>query len=102
MLRLNRFSAIDGQFRRGLKLQFHVAKLNSDGGLILFRKLDDALVLTAMAGWMPRDNRTDRNSCYEMLAMFRQSVFGRLAEYEDVTDAGRLARDPVMRAITRQ
>lgn len=32
--------------------------------------------------------------------MFRQSVFGRLAGYEDVTDAGRLARYPVMRAIT--
>ncbi len=31
--------------------------------------------------------------------MFRQSVFGRIAGYEDVKDAGRLARDPVMRLI---
>ena len=29
----------------------------------------------------------------------RQSVFGRLAGYEDVNDAERLARDPAMRAI---
>jgi Transposase DDE domain group 1 len=31
--------------------------------------------------------------------LFRQSVFGRLAGYEDVNDAERLARDPAMRAI---
>jgi hypothetical protein len=37
-----------------------------------------------------------------MLAMFRQSLFGRVAGYDDVNDAGRLARDPVMRLITGQ
>ena len=30
-------------FDRRLKLQFHGAKLSSDGGLIVFRELDDAL-----------------------------------------------------------
>ena len=31
------------RFDRRLKLQFHGAKLSSDGGLIVFRELDDAL-----------------------------------------------------------
>lgn len=89
-------------FDRRLKLQFHGAKLSSDGGLIVFRELDDALGLTEMASWELRDTRTGRNSRHNLLAMFRQSVFGRLAGYEDVNDAGRLARDPVMRLITGQ
>jgi hypothetical protein len=65
----------------------------------LFRELDEALGLTGMVSWMLRDVRTGRNSHHDLLAMFRQSVFGRLAGYEDVNDAGRLARDPVMRLI---
>ena len=87
-------------FDRRLKLQFHGAKLSSDGGLLLFRELDDALGLSQLASWELRDNRTGKNSRHQLLAMFRQSVFGRIAGYEDVNDAGRLARDPVMRAIT--
>jgi len=74
-------------FDRRLKLQFHGAKLSSDGGLIVFRELDDALGLTEMASWELRDTRSGKNSRHNLLAMFRQSVFGRLAGYEDVNDA---------------
>ncbi|WP_346896267.1 IS1380 family transposase [uncultured Roseibium sp.] len=89
-------------FDRRLKLQFHGAKLSSDGGLFLFRELDDDLGLTGMASWELRDNRTGRNARHDLLAMFRQSLFGRVAGYEDVNDAGRLSRDPVMRLIAGQ
>jgi hypothetical protein len=34
-----------------------------------------------------------------MLGLFRRSVFGRLAGYEDVHDAERLRDDPAMRWI---
>jgi hypothetical protein len=34
-----------------------------------------------------------------VVGLLRQSVFGRLAGYEDVNDADRLALDPVMRQI---
>jgi len=78
-------------FDQRLKLQFHGAKLSSDGGLLLFRELDDALGLS--------DNRIGKNASHAMTAMFRQSVFGRIAGYDDVNDAGRLSRDPVMRLI---
>jgi len=87
-------------FDRRLKLQFHGAKLSSDGGLLLFRELDEAPGLSEMAAWEMRDTRTGKNCRHNLLAMFRQSVFGRLAGYEDVNDAGRLAHDPVMRLIT--
>ncbi len=79
--------------------QFHGAKLSSDGGLLLFRELDAALGLTEMASWELRDRRTGRNTQHTLLALFRQSVFGRLAGYEDVNDADRLSRDPVIRSI---
>jgi hypothetical protein len=36
---------------------------------------------------------------HTLLAQFRQAVFGRLAGYEDVTDADRLGRDPAMRWV---
>lgn len=58
-------------FDRRLKLQFHGAKPSSDGGLIVFRELDDALGLTEMASWKLRDTRTGRNSRHNLLAMFR-------------------------------
>jgi hypothetical protein len=34
-----------------------------------------------------------------LVGLFRQSVFGRLAGYEDVNDAERLRHDPAMRWI---
>jgi len=86
-------------FDRRVKLQFQGAKLSSDGGLLLYRELDEALGLSKMASWELRDNRTGKNSSHGKLSMFRQSLFGRVAGYEDVNDAGRLSRDPVMRLI---
>jgi hypothetical protein len=34
-----------------------------------------------------------------LVGLLRQSVFGRLAGYEDVNDADRLCRDPAMRWV---
>ena len=45
------------------------------------------------------DGRRGKNARHTLGGLFRQSVFGRLAGYEDVNDAERLARDPAMRAI---
>jgi DDE family transposase len=77
-------------FDRRLKLEFHGATVTSDAGLLAFREFDDALGLTAMAAEALADPRT-------LIAQLRQSVFGRLAGYEDVNDADRLGRDPAMR-----
>ncbi len=44
-----------------MKLQFHGAKLSSDGGQLLYRELDDTLRLSKMASWELRDNCTGKN-----------------------------------------
>ena len=87
------------EFDRRLKLEFHGSKITSDAGLLAFRELDDALSLTELAGSVLADNRTGQNSRHSLIAQFRQSVFGRLAGYEDVNDADRLGHDPAMRWI---
>jgi Transposase DDE domain group 1 len=43
--------------------------------------------------------RTGQNGRHALVGLFRQSVFGRLAGYEDVNDAERLRHDPAMRWI---
>src|SRR4051812_29378604 len=82
-----------------LKLEFHGSKVTSDAGLLPFRDLDDALGLTDLAGDVLAETRTGQNSHHALIAQLRQSVFGRLAGYEDVNDADRLAHDPAMRWI---
>ena len=86
-------------FDRRLKLEFHGSKITSDGGLLAYRELDDALGLTEVAGDVFQDNRTGKNGWHGMTGQFRQSVFGRVGGYEDVNDAERLGRDPAMRWI---
>src|SRR6266852_9406353 len=86
-------------FERRLKLEFHGATVTPDAGLLAFRELDDALGLTALAAEVLADLRTGRNGRHSLIAQLRQSVFGRLAGYEDVNDADRLGRDPAMRWI---
>lgn len=86
-------------FDRRLKLEFHGSRVTSDAGLLAYRELDDALGLTALAGGVLADSRTGRNGCHGIVSLLRQSVYGRLAGYEDVNDADRLGRDPAMRWI---
>src|SRR5438132_7865869 len=64
-----------------------------------YREWDDALVLTANGGERLAEARTGRNRRHLLVGLLRQSVFGRLAGYEDVNDAERLCRDPAMRWV---
>jgi hypothetical protein len=87
------------QFDRSVKLAFQGSSISSDGGLLLHRELDDALGLTDMAAQLVADSRTGRNGRHRLAGLLRQSVFSRLAGYEDVNDADRLCSDPVMRQL---
>ncbi len=86
-------------FDRRLKLEFHGSKITSDAGLLAYREIDDVLGLTDLGGAALSDLRRGKNTRHLLTGLLRQSVFGRLAGYEDVNDAERLSRDPAMRAI---
>jgi len=73
--------------------------VTSDAGLLAYRELDDALGLSVVAGEMLADARAGKNGRHALVGLLRQSVFGRLAGYEDVNDAERLRHDPAMRWI---
>src|SRR5712691_3348753 len=86
-------------FDRRLKLQFRGSTITSDAGLLAYRELDDAVGLTDTGADVLADARTGKNGCHRLVGLLRQSVFGRLAGYEDVNDADRLCRDPAMRWV---
>ena len=87
------------KFDLTVKLAFCGSSISSDGGLLLHRELDDALGLTGLATDLLADPRTGKNGRHDLAALLRQSIFSRLAGYEDVNDADRLCRDPVMRQL---
>ena len=65
-----------------LKVDFQGSHVTSDGGLILVRELNE---------------RSVSENC-----ILRQSIYSRLAGYEDVNDAVRVSADPTFRLIGSQ
>ena len=86
-------------FDRQIKLEFHGSTVTSDAGLLAYRELDDALGLTSAAASGLNDTRTGQNTQHSLLALLRQSIYSRLAGYDDVNDAQRLCLDPALRAV---
>lgn len=86
-------------FTDKLKVFFKGSEVTSDGGLIVVRELDEKLGLTEMAGEYLVDTRLGQNIQHELTELLRQSVYSRLAGYEDVNDAERLRHDPALRSV---
>ncbi len=87
------------QFNPQIRLEFHGATITSDAGLLAFRELDDALDLTPIASDYLQESRTGRNIRRHLVPLLRQSIYSRLAGYDDTNDAERLSQDPAMRVV---
>ena len=85
-------------FDGSIKLEFRGAKVTTDAGLLAVRELDEVLGLTDMATCMLSGARAN-NRRHDLAGLFRQSVYARLAGYEDVNDQEALSCDPAMRAV---
>jgi len=89
-------------FNEGIKLEFHGAKVTSDGGLLAYRNFDDALGLFDSVSIDFRDNRMVRNIQHGIPTLLLHSVYSHLAGYEYVYDAQHLSIDHFMRAINEK
>ena len=86
-------------FNGFLKVDFQGSRVTSDGGLILVRELDEHLGMNQLIEQHLTDSRRGKNTQLPLADLLRQSVYSRLAGYEDVNDAARVSQDPTFRLI---
>jgi hypothetical protein len=63
------------------------------------RELDERLGFGDLIAQHLTDSRRGKNTQLPLADLLRQSVYSRIAGYEDVNDAERLAQDPTFRLI---
>ncbi len=85
-------------FNAALMVDFQGSRVTSDGGLILVQELDERLGFSELIEQHLTDSR-GKNTQLSLADLLRQSVYSRLAGYEDVNDAERLSQDPTFRLI---
>ena len=85
-------------FNSSLKVDFQGSRVTSDGGLVLVRELDERLGFGELITRHLADSR-GKNPQLPLADLLRQSVYSRLAGYEDLNDAARLSQDPTFRLI---
>jgi len=73
-------------FNASLKVDFQGSRVTSDGGLILVRESDERLGLEKLIEEHLSDSRQGLNKQFTLADLLRQSVYSRLAGYEDLRD----------------
>ena len=86
-------------FNGFLKVAFQGSRITSDAGLLLVRELDERLGLATLISEHLSDSRQGLNTQFGLVDLLRQSVYSRLAGYEDLNDAVRVSADPTFRLI---
>jgi hypothetical protein len=70
-------------FNTSLKVDFQGSRVTSGGGLILVRELDERLGFGALIEQHLTDSRRGKNTQFPFADLLRQSVYSRLAGYEN-------------------
>jgi hypothetical protein len=86
-------------FNVSLEIDFQGSRVTSNGGLMLVRELDERLGFGELITQHLVDSRRGKNTQLPVADLLRQSVYNRIAGYEDVNDAERLSQDPTFRLI---
>ena len=73
-------------FNSSLKVDFHGSRVTSDGGLVLVRELNERLGFGELIERHLADG-SGKNTQLPLAEWLRQSVYSRLAGYEDLKDA---------------
>ena len=77
---------------------FQGSRVTSNGGLILVREMDERLGFGELIEQYLTDSRAN-NARFSFADLLRQSVYSRMAGYEDANDADRLSQEPALRLI---
>ena len=86
-------------FNPSLRLDFQGSRVTSEGGLLLVRELDERWGLSALIAENIMDDGRGKNTQLPLPDLLRQSIYSRLAGYEDLNRAERLSQDPTFRLI---
>jgi DDE family transposase len=86
-------------FDASLKIDFQGSRVTSNGGLILVRELDERLGLGELIAHHLTDSWRGKNTQLLLADLLRESVYSRIAGYEDVNDSVWLSQDPTFREI---
>jgi hypothetical protein len=88
-------------FNPALRVELQGSRVTSDGGVILVGELDERLGFSDLIAQHIADPR-GKNTQFSLADLIRQSVYRRLAGYEDVNDAEHLCHDPTFRLISSE
>jgi hypothetical protein len=86
-------------FNGYLKVDFQGPRVTSDGGLVLVGELDERLGFGDLVAQHMTDSRRGKNTPLPLADLLSQSVYRRIAGYEDANDAEELSQDPTFRLI---
>jgi hypothetical protein len=85
--------------KKNVIAQFDQRHASSDGGALLLKACDEKLGLSAGLAACLIDSRQEAKVRHDFQTMFRQRMFAIACGYADVSDAARLAEDPVFKML---
>src|SRR2546425_9094262 len=86
-------------FNASLKIDCRGSRATPDAGLVRARNPDEGFGFAELIEHHLTASRRGKNTQFPFADLLRQSVYSRLAGYEDLNDAQRLSQDPTFRLI---